>query len=174
MCGSHLSSARRCSPARWPHTTRVTFDAPFDTSELVAGGLESRVIHHVHLVAPPTRALLPPREPAHEAFATRAARSFTADATVAVLETVIAETGRWPANIRMDNGTELTAHAMRDWCWLSGIETAFIEPGSPWQNGFAESFNGRFRDEFLTCEQFDTLLEAQVLAEDWRIEYNTY
>ena len=109
-----------------------------------------------------------------EAFATRAARSFTADATVAVLESVIAETGRWPANIRMDNGTELTAHAMRDWCRLSGIETAFIEPGSPWQNGFAESFNGRFRDEFLICEQFDTLLEAQVLAEDWRIEYNTY
>jgi putative transposase len=109
-----------------------------------------------------------------EAFATRAARSFTADATVAVLESVIAKTGRWPAHIRMDNGTELTAHAMRDWCRLSGIETAFIEPGSPWQNGFAESFNGRFRDEFLICEQFDTLLEAQVLAEDWRIEYNSY
>ena len=108
------------------------------------------------------------------ARATRAARSFTADATVAVLESVSAETGRWPANIRMDNGTELTAHAMRDWCRLSGIETAFIEPGSAWQNGFAESFNGRFRDEFLICEQFDTLLEAQVLAEDWRIEYNTY
>jgi transposase InsO family protein len=109
-----------------------------------------------------------------EAFATRAARSFTADATVAVLEEVIAETGRWPANIRMDNGTEFTAHAMRDWCRLSRIETAFIEPGSPWQNGYSESFNGRFRDEFLTTEQFDTLLEAQVLAEDWRIEYNTY
>lgn len=109
-----------------------------------------------------------------EAFATRAARSFTADATVAVLEEVIAETGRWPANIRMDNGTELTVHAMRDWCRLSRIDTAFIEPGAPWQNGFSESFNGRFRDEFLTVEQFDTLLEAKVLAEDWRIEYNTY
>jgi len=109
-----------------------------------------------------------------EAFATRAARSFTADATIAVLEEVVAETGRWPANIRMDNGPELTAHAMADWCRLSRIDTAFIEPGSPWQNGFSESFNGRFRDEFLTCEQFDTLLEAQVLAEDWRIEYNTY
>ena len=109
-----------------------------------------------------------------EAFATKAARSFTADATVAVLESVIAETGRRPANIRMDNGTELTAQAMRDWCRLSGIQTAFIAPGSPWQNGSAESFNGRFRDEFLTCELVDTLLEAQVLAEDWRIEYNTY
>lgn len=109
-----------------------------------------------------------------EAFATRVARSFTADATVEVLEEVIAETGRWPANIRMDNGTELTAHAMRDWCRLSRVETAFIDPGSPWQNPFCESFNGRFRDEFLITEQFDTLLEAQVLAEDWRIEYNTY
>jgi putative transposase len=109
-----------------------------------------------------------------EAFATRAARSFTADATIAVLEEVIATTGRWPANIRMDNGTELTAHAMADWCRLSRIDTAFIEPGSPWQNPFSESFNGRFRDEFLIVEQFDTLLEAQVLAEDWRIEYNTY
>lgn len=109
-----------------------------------------------------------------EAFTTRVARSFTADATIAVLEEVIAETGRWPANIRMDNGPELTAHAMQDWCRFSRIATAFIEPGSPWQNGFSESFNGRFRDEFLICEQFDTLLEARVLAEDWRIEYNTY
>ena len=66
-----------------------------------------------------------------EAFATRAARSFTADATVAVLEEVIAETGRWPANIRMDNGTELTAQARRDWRRLSRIETAFVEPGCP-------------------------------------------
>ena len=54
------------------------------------------------------------------------------------------------------------------------VATAFIDPGSPWQNGYSESFNGRFRDEFLTTEEFDTLLEAQVLAEDWRIEYNTY
>lgn len=109
-----------------------------------------------------------------EAFATRAARSFTSQDTVALLEDVIAATGRWPANIRMDNGTELTAHAMRDWCALAQIGTAYIEPGSPWQNGFIESFNGRLRDELLRCEVFDTLLEAQVLAEDWRIEYNTY
>ena len=74
----------------------------------------------------------------------------------------------------MDNGPELTAAAMRDWCRFGGTATAFIEPGSPWQNGYCESFNGRFRDELLTVEQFDTLLEAQVLAEDWRIEYNTY
>ena len=66
----------------------------------------------------------------------------------------------------MDNGPELTAAAMRDWCRFSDVQTAFIEPGSPWQNGYSESFNGRFRDEFLTTEQFNTLLEVQVLAED--------
>lgn len=107
-----------------------------------------------------------------EALATTAARSFTADDTTILLDKIIAETGRRPVNLRMDNGPELTATAMRDWCRFGDIATAFIEPGSPWQNGYSESFNGRFRDEFLTTEQFDTLLEAQVLAEDWRIEYN--
>ncbi len=109
-----------------------------------------------------------------EALATSAARSFTADDTTVLLDKVIAETGRQPANLRMDNGPELTAAAMRDWCRFAGTATTFIEPGSPWQNGWCESFNGRFRDELLSTEQFDTLLEAQVLAEDWRIEYNTY
>lgn len=74
----------------------------------------------------------------------------------------------------LDLQHDLTGHAMRDWCRLSGIATAFIEPGSSWQNGFAESFNGRFRDEFLTCGQFDTLHEAQAFAHDWRVEYNPY
>lgn len=109
-----------------------------------------------------------------EALVTRAARSWTADATVALLEEVISMLGRRPEHVRMDNGPELTAHALRDWARFSGTATAYIDPGSPWQNGHCESFNGRFRDEFLATEQFDTLLEAQVLAEDWRIEYNTY
>ncbi len=108
-----------------------------------------------------------------EALATRGARSFTADATVNLLDEIVTSTGRRPVNLRMDNGPEFTAAAMRDWCRFSAVETAFIEPGAPWQNGYCESFNGRFRDELLTCEQFDTLLEAQVLAEDWRIEYST-
>lgn len=108
-----------------------------------------------------------------EALATTAARSFTADDTTILLDKVIADTGRRPEHLRMDNGPELTANAMRDWCRFADIATAFIEPGAPWQNGYNESFNGRFRDEFLTTEQFDTLLEAQVLAEDWRTEYNT-
>jgi putative transposase len=109
-----------------------------------------------------------------EALATRAARSFTADATITVLDELVTRLGRRPEHVRMDNGPELTAHALTDWCRYTGIDPAYIDPGSPWQNGICESFNGRFRDEFLTCEQFDTLLEIQVLAEDWRIEYNTY
>lgn len=108
-----------------------------------------------------------------EALATAAARSFTADDTTILLDKIIAETGRRPANLRMDNGPELTAATMRDWCRFTDVATAFIVPGSPWQNGYSESFNGRFRDEFLTTEHFNTLLEAQVLAEDWRIQYNT-
>lgn len=109
-----------------------------------------------------------------EALAVTAFRSCTADQLVDVLDEVIAATGRKPEHIRMDNGTEMTAHAMTDWCRFTGVDAAFIDPASPWQNGICESFNGRFRDEFLACEQFCSLTEAQVLAEDWRIEYNTY
>lgn len=109
-----------------------------------------------------------------EALATTAARSFTADDTITLLDKVIAETGRTPQHLRMDNGPELTSAALADWCRFGGVSTEFIEPGAPWQNGYNESFNGRFRDELLATEQFNTLLEAQVLAEDWRIEYNTY
>ncbi|MET8312380.1 integrase core domain-containing protein [Micromonospora sp. NPDC005173] len=109
-----------------------------------------------------------------QALATRAARFFTADATVAVVDELIARLGGRPEHIRMDNGPELTAHALTGWCRHSGVDPAYIDPASPWQNGICESFNGRFRDEFLTCEHFDTLLEVQVLAEDWRVEYNTY
>ncbi len=74
----------------------------------------------------------------------------------------------------MDNGPELIAWALRDWCRLSGAGTVYIEPGSPWENPFVESFNGRVRDELLNVEEFHTLREAQIIVEAWRIEYNTY
>ena len=109
-----------------------------------------------------------------EALATRPFRSCTSDQLCAVLDDIITSTGRTPTHIRMDNGTEMTAHAMTDWCRFTGVDPSFIDPASPWQNGTCESFNGRFRDEFLTTEQFGSMLEVQVLAEDWRIEYNTY
>ena len=77
-----------------------------------------------------------------------------------------------PAYIRSDNGSEFTATAVRDWLERLGVGTLFIEPGSPWENGYVESFNGKLRDELLNGEIFYTLLEAQVLIERWRQEYN--
>ena len=77
-----------------------------------------------------------------------------------------------PQHIRSDNGSEFTAKAVRKWLYDLGVVTLFIEPGSPWENGYIESFNGKLRDELLDREIFDTLLEAQVLTETWRKEYN--
>lgn len=112
-------------------------------------------------------------EHTREALVIVVARSITADATVAALDAVVADRGTAPDYIRCDNGPELTAYALRDWCRFSGTGSSYIEPGAPWENPYVESFNGRLRDELLAVEQFDSLLEAQVLIEDWRIEYNT-
>ena len=109
-----------------------------------------------------------------EALAIDVHRSITSDHTVAVLEAIVARRGVSPKYLRMDNGTELTANALRDWCRFSESASVYIEPGSPWDNPFIESFNGKLRDELLNVETFESLLEAQVLAEDFRIEYNTY
>ena len=78
-----------------------------------------------------------------------------------------------PTYLRSDNGSEFTASKVRQWLTRLGVTTLFIEPGSPWENGYVESFNGKLRDELLAREQFDTLLEAKVLIERWRREYNT-
>lgn len=75
--------------------------------------------------------------------------------------------------IRSDNGPEFTARCVKKWLARVEVKTLFIEPGSPWENGYIESFNGKFRDELLDGEIFDTLLEAKVLIERWRVEYNT-
>ncbi len=108
-----------------------------------------------------------------EALALVVEGSITADATAAVLQRLTAERGTAPRYLHCDNGTELTAHALRDWCRLAGTGTSYIEPGSPWENPYIESFNGRLRDELLAVEEFGTLLEAQVVIEEWRVEYNT-
>ena len=77
-----------------------------------------------------------------------------------------------PGYIRSDNGPEFTARAIRKWLARLGVKTLFIEPGSPWENGYIESFNGKLRDELLNREIFTTLEEARVLIEQWRREYN--
>ena len=77
-----------------------------------------------------------------------------------------------PDHIRSDNGSEFTATSIRSWLTKLGIKTLYIEPGSPWENGYNESFNGRLRDECLNAETFHTLKEAQVILEQWRHHYN--
>jgi len=108
-----------------------------------------------------------------EALGGEVARSITAEDTVAALDRLAAERGASPEYIRCDNGPELIAHVLRDWCRFNSTATAYIEPGSPWQNPYVESFNGRVRDEVLDIELFDTLAEAKVIVEDWRDAYNT-
>ena len=77
-----------------------------------------------------------------------------------------------PEHIRSDNGPEFTARAIRKWLTDIGVRTLFVDPGSPWENGYIESFNGKLRDELLNREAFTTLTEARVLIEEWRREYN--
>jgi transposase InsO family protein len=77
-----------------------------------------------------------------------------------------------PEHLRSDNGPEFTAKAIRAWLNRIGVKTLFIERGSPWENGYIESFNGKLTDELLNREIFTTLEEAKVLIEQWRREYN--
>ena len=77
-----------------------------------------------------------------------------------------------PDYIRSDNGSEFTAAAVRSGLNEVGVQTLYIEPGSPWENGYIESFNGKLRDELLNGEIFDTILEAKVITENWRNHYN--
>jgi putative transposase len=107
-----------------------------------------------------------------EALAIDVDRSIDADAVVAVLDRLVVERGAAPAYVRFDNGPEFVAHAVADWCRFAGTQSMFIDPGSPWQNAWVESFNGRFRDELLNLWHFDSLLEARVIIEDWRTDYN--
>jgi transposase InsO family protein len=78
-----------------------------------------------------------------------------------------------PKHVRSDNGPEFAARTVREWLKRIGVGTLFIEPGSPWENGYVESFNGKLRDELLDREIFYTVTEAKVLIERWRLEYNT-
>jgi len=112
-------------------------------------------------------------EHTREALVMHAGRSMSADQTVAELEALVARRGRAPRFLRVENGPELTSHALRDWCRFSDANTVFIEPGCPWQNPFVESFHARVRDELLNVEQFACLAEARVLIDDWREDYNT-
>ena len=107
-----------------------------------------------------------------EALVMRCERSISADETVATLDQIVTARGRAPRFLRCDNGPELTAHALRDWCRFAATQTAYIEPGAPWQNPFVESFHSRVRDELLNLEEFSCLAEARVVIGDWHEDYN--
>jgi transposase InsO family protein len=99
------------------------------------------------------------------------ARSITADDVLGALSGLMARHGI-PGHIRSDNGPEFIAKQMKTWLEKAGVETLYIQPGAPWQNGYAESFNSRLRDEFLEMNYFHTLSEAQHLATAWKEHYN--
>lgn len=107
-----------------------------------------------------------------ECLAIDVARNLTSDDVLERLTWLMVTRGV-PGHIRSDNGPEFTAKAVRGWLGRVGVRTLFIEPGSPWENGYIESFNGKLRDELLNGEIFYTLKEAKVLIERWRVEYNT-
>ena len=107
-----------------------------------------------------------------QCLAVHVAWSIRAVDVITVVEAAMARHGK-PQHIRSDNGPEFIAYAIGDWLQENKIETIYIRPGSPWENGHIESFHDKFRDECLNREIFGSLLEAKVLVEQWRIEYNT-
>ena len=111
-------------------------------------------------------------EYSRECLAIHVQRKLRSDDVLAVLTELFQCHGP-PDHIRSDNGAEFTAKAVRDWLGRIGVKTLYIEPGSPWENGYNESFNGKLRDELLNGEIFYTLQEATILIERWRQHYNT-
>ena len=106
-----------------------------------------------------------------ECLALVVARSIKAWDVLEALATLMIARGV-PDYIRSDNGPEFVARELRQWLSRLGVQTAYIEPGSPWENGYCESFNGKFRDQFLNGEIFYSLKEAAILIERWRHHYN--
>ena len=107
-----------------------------------------------------------------ECLAIRVARRINGFGVIETFADVMLQRGI-PEHIRSDNGPEMTAKVVRSWFQKIGSKTLFIEPGSPWENGYCESFNGKLRDELLNGEIFYTLKEATVVIEAWRRHYNT-
>jgi len=132
------------------------FDFQFDVTE------DGRAVKLLYVVDEFTR----------EALAMEAERRIDGDKVVDVLDRIVSERGVHPELVRCDNGPEMTSNALRDWCRFSRTGAAFIEPGSPWENPFVESFNSRVRDELLAVEVFSCLAEAKVMVDDYRDDYN--
>ena len=152
--GSSTVPAERLRAERPDHVWAIDFQ--FDQTA------DGKILKLLHVVDEFTR----------EALAIECRRRIDADRTVATLERLVTERGCSPQFIRCDNGPELTANALKDWCRFSRAGSAYIEPGSPWQNPYVESFGSRVRDELLGVELFCSLAEAKVMVEDFRCDYN--
>ena len=142
--------------ARYPsHVWSVDF--LFDTTE------DGRQVKFMPVIDEYTR----------ECFRIDVSRSITSKGVIRQLERLFQKHGP-PANLRSDNGPEFVAEALKAYLATAKVETRYIEPGAPWQNGYVESFNATFRNELLDRELFSTVLEAEVLSEQYRRKYNTY
>lgn len=108
-----------------------------------------------------------------ECLVIEVARRLTSRDVIRTLQRLFVQRGT-PRGLRSDNGPEFIAQAIRSWLAASGVETLYIEPGAPWENGRAESFHGKLRDEFLNAELFTSVLEAKVLSEAYRVQFNQH
>jgi transposase InsO family protein len=147
-------SCIRLRPTHWNHV--LSYDFVMDRTS------DGRPIRMLTIVDETTR----------ECLAIDVAKKLTSEDVLERLSDLFVRRGV-PEHIRSDNGSEFTAKCVREWLGRVGVKTLYIEPGSPWENGYVESFNGKLRDEFLKRESFDTVLEAKVLIERWRQAYNT-
>jgi putative transposase len=150
------SSANSCTRRRAERMNQVwTYDFVFDRTE------DGRRLKVLAVVDEYTR----------ECLALEVERSFTATRVVTVLAKLVATRGA-PEFVRSDNGPEFIADAVRSWLTSAEVDTAFIEPGAPWENAYIETFNGKLRDELFNRELFLTIGEAKYLAAKYRTEYN--
>jgi transposase InsO family protein len=149
-------SENSCMKRKAEHPNHVwTYDFVADQTE------DGRMLRFLCIVDEFTR----------ESLALEVERSMGAVEVIHVLGRLIAERGA-PLLLRSDNGGEFIAHAVQKWLKKAGIETAYIAPGSPWENAYVESFNGKLRDELLNRELFTCLSEAKLLAREYREQYN--
>ena len=175
QAGATALARRRAAAADEDASTPAwAADARLSGRRLSRSGVGDRLVSDQTADGRPLKILTVTDEHTREALATPAARRMGADDTVNVLEQIVERRGRAPELIRCDNGPEFVSQALRDWCRFAGTSTGYIEPGAPWQNPYIESFNGHLRRELLEMESFNSLYEAQLLLEDWRLEYNHY
>jgi len=155
---SQGSSENSCSAKKAEYMNQVwTYDFISDQTE------DGRSLKFLTVVDEYTR----------ESLTIEVARSIKSKDVIDVLEYLFAVRGA-PAHLRSDNGPEFIADPIKKWLATESVTTLYIEPGQPWENGYIESFNGRFRDEVLDRELFGSVVEAKVIAEDWRLEYNNH